>query len=325
MNPPVHVAVTGAAGQISYSLLFRIASGEMLGQEQPVVLRLLEISQAMNALKGVAMELADCAYPLLQDIVLTDDVNTAFRDVSYAMLVGARPRSKGMERSDLLHANGQIFAPQGRALNEHAQRDVRVLVIGNPANTNALIAMHNAPDLNSDQFTAMTRLDHNRAVRQLAAKTATPVSDIRRMIIWGNHSSTQYPDLNHATIKDQPAMQQVSIAWVREQFIESVQKRGSAIIEARGLSSAASAGFAGLEHMRDWGTETAPGNWTSMAIPSDGSYGIAEGIIYSFPVTIQKGKYRIVQGLEIDDFSRHKMTVSEAELKQERDAIKNLL
>ncbi len=325
MKPPVHVAVTGAAGQISYSLLFRIASGEMLGQEQPVVLRLLEIPPAMGALQGVAMEIADCAYPLLQDMVLTDDVNTAFRDASYAMLVGARPRSKGMERSALLSANGQIFAPQGRALNEHARRDVRVLVIGNPANTNALIAMRNAPDLDPGQFTAMTRLDHNRAVNQLASKTHATVADIRRVIIWGNHSSTQYPDLNHATIKDQPAMQQIDTAWVREQFIPRVQKRGAEIIEARGLSSAASAGFAGLEHMRDWVHGTRPDDWTSMAIPSDGSYGISEGLIYSFPVTIQQGRYRIVQGLSIDDYSREKMIASETELTQERDAVKTLL
>ena len=325
MKQPVHVAVTGAAGQISYSLLFRIASGEMLGPDQPLILRLLEITPALNALKGVAMELTDCAYPLLHDIVLTDDANVAFRDASFALLVGARPRSKGMERGDLLLENGKIFGPQGIALNDHANRYVRVLVIGNPANTNALIAMRNAPDLDPRQFTAMTRLDHNRAINQLAAKTETAVVDIRKVTIWGNHSSTQYPDLSHATVADQPATERVDPAWIREQFIPRVQKRGAEIIEARGLSSAASAGFAGLEHMRDWVMGTRENDWTSMAIPSDGSYGITEGLIYSFPVTIANGHYRIVQGLEIDAYSRQKMTATQTELEQERDAIKGLL
>lgn len=325
MKQPVRVAVTGAAGQISYSLLFRIASGEMLGADQPVILQLLEITPALNALKGVVMEINDCANPLVQDIIVTDDVNVAFKDVNYAMLVGAKPRSKGMERGDLLAENGKIFGPQGRALNDHASRDVKVLVIGNPANTNALIAMKSAPDLDPRQFTAMTRLDHNRAVSQLAEKTGSRVTDIKKVIVWGNHSATQYPDLNHTTVGGQAAMGLVDEGWVRDSFIPRVQKRGAEIIEARGLSSAASAGYAGLEHIRDWALGSAEGDFASMAVPSDGSYGIPEGLIYSFPCTCQGGDYSIVQGLDIDDFSREKMTATQRELEEERDAVKHLL
>ena len=325
MKQPVRVAVTGAAGQISYSLLFRIASGEMLGPDQPVILQMLEITPALKALGGVAMELADCAYPLLADMVLTDDVNVAFKDVGYALLVGAKPRGKGMERGDLLKDNGKIFGPQGRALNEHAARDVRVLVVGNPANTNALIAMRNAPDLDPRQFTAMTRLDHNRALSQIAAKTGSAVADVKRMTIWGNHSATQYPDLLHATVGGKPVKAMVDESWVREQFIPRVQKRGAEVIEARGLSSAASAGFAALQHMHDWKAGSADGDWLSMGIPSDGSYGIAEGLIYSYPVTIKGGKYEIVQGLDIDDFSRGKMDATRKELEEEREAVADLL
>ena len=325
MKQPVRVAVTGAAGQISYSLLFRIASGEMLGPDQPVILQMLEITPALKALGGVAMELADCAYPLLADMVLTDDVNVAFKDVGYALLVGAKPRGKGMERGDLLKDNGKIFGPQGRALNEHAARDVRVLVVGNPANTNALIAMRNAPDLDPRQFTAMTRLDHNRALSQIAAKTGSAVADVKRMTIWGNHSATQYPDLLHATVGGKPVKAMVDESWVREQFIPRVQKRGAEVIEARGLSSAASAGFAALQHMHDWKAGSAEGETVSMAVPSDGSYGIAEGLIYSYPVTIKGGKYEIVQGLDIDDFSRGKMDATRKELEEEREAVADLL
>jgi len=325
MKPPVRVAVTGAAGQIAYSLLFRIASGEMLGKDQPVILQLMEITPALNALRGVAMEISDCAYPLVSDIVETDDANVAFRDVEYAMLVGAKPRGKGMERKDLLSENGKIFGPQGRALNEHANRNVKVLVIGNPANTNALIAMNNAPDLNPRQFTAMTRLDHNRAVGQLAGKTGSAVTDVKRMTIWGNHSATQYPDVSHATVGGESAKSLVDNAWIKDDFIPRVQKRGAEIIDARGLSSAASAGYAGLEHMRDWAMGSAEGDWVSMAIPSDGSYGIPEGLIYSFPVTTANGDYEIVQGLEVDEFSREKMDLTKTELEEERDAVKDLI
>lgn len=325
MKPPVRVAVTGAAGQIAYSLLFRIASGEMLGRDQPVILQLVEITPALGALGGVVMELRDCACPLLQDVIVTDDVATGFKDVNFAMLVGARPRGKGMERGDLLAANGQIFGPQGRALNDHAARDVRVLVIGNPANTNALIAMRNAPDLDPSQFTAMTRLDHNRAISQLAQKTGCGVTDVKRVTIWGNHSATQYPDLNHATVNGRPATGEVDESWVRDEFIPRVQKRGAEIIEARGLSSAASAGYAGLDHMRTWVHGTDEGDWTSMAVPSDGSYGIPEGVMYSYPLTLRDGRYEIVQGLDIDDFSRSKMDATLAELQEERDAVKDLL
>ena len=325
MTSPARIAVTGAAGQIGYSLLFRIASGEMLGPDRPVALNLMEITPALGALRGVVMELNDCAYPLLHDVVITDDPAVAFKDADYAMLVGAKPRGKGMERGDLLAENGRIFGPQGRALNDHASRGVKVLVIGNPANTNALIAMRSAPDLAPVQFTAMTRLDHNRAIGQLAEKTGAAVSDIRRVTIWGNHSATQYPDLNHAMIGATPAMERLDAAWVRDRFIPRVQKRGAEVIEARGLSSAASAACAGLSHVRDWVAGTAEGDWTSMAVPSDGSYGIPEGLIYSFPVTIENGAYRIVQGLDIDPFSREKMDATRAELEEERDAVRALL
>ena len=325
MTSPARVAVTGAAGQIGYSLLFRIASGEMLGPDRPVVLQLMEITPALGALRGVVMELADCAYPLLQDVVATDDPAAAFRDADYAMLVGSKPRGKGMERGDLLAENGRIFGIQGRALDEHASRGVKVLVIGNPANTNALIAMRNAPDLAPAQFSAMTRLDHNRAVSQVAEKTGASVPEIRRVTIWGNHSATQYPDLGHATIGGRPAMEQLDTAWVRGEFIPRVQKRGAEIIEARGLSSAASAAHAGLSHMRDWVGGTAEGDWTSMAVPGDGSYGIPEGLVYSFPVVVENGAHRIVQGLDIDEFSRGKMDATRAELEEERDAVKDLL
>ena len=325
MKQPVRIAVTGAAGQIAYSLLFRIASGEMLGSDQPVILQLAEITPALKALEGVVMELSDCAYPLLQATVVTDDPKVAFRDANYALLVGARPRSKGMERGDLLLENGKIFGPQGRAINEHAARDIKVLVIGNPANTNCLIAMKNAPDLDPRQFSAMTRLDHNRALSQLAEKTASAVGNIRQMTIWGNHSATQYPDINHALINGRPAKTLVSDTWVRDTFIPQVQQRGAEIIEARGFSSAASAANAGLEHMRDWVTSTVTDDWLSMGIPSDGSYGIAEGLIYSYPVRLQGGQFEIVQGLDIDDFSRKRMQATQAELEEERDAIREVL
>jgi malate dehydrogenase len=325
VKTPVRVAVTGAAGQIGYSLLFRIASGQMLGEDQPVILQLLDITPAMDALKGVAMELEDCAFPLLSDIVRTDDPNEAFGDISYALLVGARPRSKGMERKDLLEANGGIFKPQGKALSDNAGSDVKILVVGNPANTNALIAMNNAPNIPNDRFTAMTRLDHNRAIAQVAAKTGTTVSDITKMTIWGNHSATQYPDLFHAEVKGQNAAALVNDqAWLENDFIPTVQQRGAAIIEARGLSSAASAANAAIDHMRTWALGSAKGDWVSMAIPSDGSYGVAEGIISSFPVTCANGKYEIVQGLDIDDFSRGRIDASVAELVEERDGVKEL-
>ncbi len=325
MKEPVRVAVTGGAGQIAYSLLFRIASGEMLGPDQPVILQLLEITPALKALDGVVMELNDCAYPLLAGVVTSDDPNVAFGDASYAMLVGARPRGKGMERGDLLAENGKIFGPQGKALNDNAKRDVRVLVIGNPANTNCLIAMRNAPDLDPRQFTAMTRLDHNRAIGQLAEKTGAAVADIAKMTIWGNHSATQYPDISHATVGGRPATGLVEESWVRETFIPRVQKRGAEVIEARGLSSAASAGYAGLDHLRDWVQGTPEGDWVSMGIASDGSYGIAEGLIYSFPVTVSGGAWTIVQGLDVDDYSREKMTATMRELEEEREAVKDLL
>nr|VFK47342.1 MAG: malate dehydrogenase [Candidatus Kentron sp. TC] len=325
MKPPVRVAVTGAAGQIAYSLLFRIASGEMLGKDQPVILQLLEITPAMKALDGVTMEIKDCAYPLVQDVITTDDPNVAFKDVGCAMLVGAKPRGPGMERADLLSENGKIFGPQGKALNEHAKRDVKVIVIGNPANTNALIAMKNAPDLDPRQFTAMMRLDHNRAISQLAEKTGSAVADIEKITVWGNHSPTQYPDINHATIGGKPATSFVETSWVRDEFMPRVQKRGAEIIGARGSSSAASAAYAGLEHIRDWNVGTPKGGWVTMGIPSDGSYGIPEGVIYGYPVTASGGRYEIVQGLDIDEFSRQKMDASLKELQEERDAVKDLL
>ena len=325
MKEAVRVAVTGAAGQIAYSLLFRIASGEMLGTDQPVILQLLEITPAMKALEGVVMEVNDCAYPLVQDIVVTDDAGKAFDGAGYALLVGSKPRGKGMERGDLLKENGKIFKPQGQALNEAAQRDMKVLVIGNPANTNALIAMRNAPNLDPTQFTAMMRLDHNRAKSLLADKTGAAVADIKGVTIWGNHSATQYPDINHATVAGKPATVLVDQAWISEQFIPRVQKRGAEVIEARGHSSAASAAFAGLSHMRDWVSGSPKGDWLSMAVASDGSYGVPEGLMYSFPVTISDGRYEIVQGLAIDDFSRQKMDATMAELEGERDAVKDLI
>ena len=322
---PVRVAVTGAAGQIAYSLLFRIAAGEMLGPDQPVILQLLEIPPALPALEGVVMEIEDCAYPLVCGVVAAADANEAFRDVRFALLVGARPRSKGMERGDLLAENGRIFGPQGRALNEHAARDVKVLVVGNPANTNALIAMKNAPDLAPSQFTAMTRLDHNRAIARLAAKTGAPVGAVSRMTIWGNHSATQFPDLRHATVDGRPAPELVDETWVREEFIPGVQQRGAAVIAARGLSSAASAGYAALSHVRDWVHGSPEGDWLSMAVPSDGSYGIPEGLVYSCPVTVRDGRYTIVAGLDLDDFARSKMDATRAELEEERDAVRAML
>jgi malate dehydrogenase len=321
---PVTVTVTGAAGQIGYALLFRIASGQLLGPDTPVRLRLLEIPQAVKAAEGTAMELDDCAFPLLAGIDITDDANVAFDGTNVALLVGARPRTKGMERGDLLEANGGIFAPQGQAINDHAADDVRVLVVGNPANTNALIAQSSAPDVPAERFTAMTRLDHNRAVAQLAKKLEVPVTEIRRMTIWGNHSATQYPDLFHAEVGGKTAAEQVDESWLRDEFIPTVAKRGAAIIEARGASSAASAANAAIDHVYDWVHGTAEGDWTSAAIPSDGSYGIAEGLISSFPVTSKNGKWEIVQGLDIDEFSRSRIDASVAELVEERDAVKAL-
>ncbi len=324
MKSPVRVAVTGAAGQISYSLLFRIASGEMLGKDQPVILQMLEITPALEALKGVAMELEDCAFPLVQGMVQTDDPNVAFKDANYCLLVGARPRGPGMERKDLLEANAAIFSVQGKAINDHASRDVKVIVVGNPANTNALIAYRNAPDLDRGQFTAMTRLDHNRAMAQLANKTGKHSTDVQSMIIWGNHSATQYPDIHHCQVAGEEATSLVDQDWVVNDFIPTVQQRGAAIIKARGLSSAASAANAAIEHMRDWALGT-NGQIVSMAIPSDGSYGIEEGLIYSFPVTCENGQYSIVQGLEINDFSRDLMDKTAAELTEERDGVADLL
>ena len=323
MKQPRKVAVTGAAGQISYSLLFRIASGQMLGDDQPVILQLLEIPPAMEALSGVVMEIEDCAFPLLQGIVATDNPNKAFEDADFALLVGSRPRGPGMERKDLLEANAQIFSVQGKSLNQHASREVRVLVVGNPANTNCLIAQRNAPDLDPRQFTAMTRLDHNRAVTQLASKTGHHVTDVKSLTIWGNHSATQYPDIFHATVKGKPAAELVDQSWLEDEFIPTVQQRGAAIIKARGLSSAASAANAAITHMRDWALGT--GESVSMGVHSDGSYGVTEGLIYSFPCTCKDGQWSIVQGLDINDFSQQKMTATEQELVEERDAIKGLL
>lgn len=325
MKPAVRVAVTGAAGQIGYSLLFRIAAGEMLGHDQPVVLQLLEITPALKTLGGVAMELEDCAFPLLHGLVLTDNPDEAFKDADYALLVGSRPRGPGMERKDLLEANGAIFTGQGRALNAQASRKVKVLVVGNPANTNALIAMSNAPDLRPTQFSAMTRLDHNRALGRLAAKTGQPVGTISRMTIWGNHSSTQVPDLSQATVAGRPAIELVDEAWVREAFIPTVQQRGAAVIAARGLSSAASAASAAVDHMRDWVKGTPPGDWVSMAIPSTGDYGVTEGIVCSFPVTVIEGEFSVVKGLELPGYIREKMKLTEQELLEERAAIAPLL
>lgn len=325
MKQPVRVAVTGAAGQISYAMLFRIASGDMLGKDQPVILQLLEITPALGALEGVRMELDDCAFPLLQNVICTDDANVAFKDADYALLVGAKPRGPGMERKDLLTENGGIFGPQGKAMNDHASRDIKVLVVGNPANTNALIAMKSAPDLDPRQFTAMTRLDHNRALSQLSAKLDCHTTDITKMIVWGNHSATQYPDIHHAEVKGAAARPMVDDAWLSDDFIPVVQQRGAAIINARGASSAASAGSAAIDHMRTWALGTAEGDWVSMSIPSDGSYGIEEGIIYSYPCVCKDGKYEIVQGLEINEFSRARMDATKQELQEEADAVKHLL
>ena len=325
MNSPVRVTVTGAAGQISYSLLFRIAAGEMLGPKQPVILQMLEITPALEALKGVAMELEDCAFPLLAGMVCTDDAAVAFKDSDYALLVGARPRGPGMERKDLLEANAAIFSAQGKALNDNASKDIKVLVVGNPANTNSLIAQRNAPDINPRQFTAMTRLDHNRALTQIANKTGTTINDVTHMTIWGNHSATQYPDIHQTKVNGQAAIDMVDQAWYEDEFIPVVQQRGAAIIKARGASSAASAANAAIAHMRSWALGTAEGDWVSMGVYSDGSYGIAEGLIYSFPCTCKEGDWEIVQGLEINDFSRAKMTATEQELTEERDAVQHLL
>jgi malate dehydrogenase len=325
MKQPMNIAITGAAGQIGYALAFRVASGQMLGADQPVNLHLLEISAALPGLQGVVMELNDCAFPTLNRVLATDDAQLAFRDCHAALLVGARPRGPGMERKDLLLANAQIFSAQGKALNAVADRGVRVLVVGNPANTNALIARANAPQLPAANFTAMTRLDHNRALAQLAAKTGTHVTDIRRMTIWGNHSSTQYPDLSHCLVKGQPATGLADRAWIEQSFIPTVQQRGAAVIKARGSSSAASAASAALDHMRTWFQGSADGDWVSMGIPSDGSYGISPGIIYSYPVTCRGGQYQIVQNLGIDEFSRGKLLATEQELREERDGVRDLL
>jgi len=328
MKKPMRVAVTGAAGQIGYSLLFRIASGEMLGKDQPVILQLLEIpdDKAQKALKGVMMELDDCAFPLLQSMVPASDPKVAFKDVDVALLVGARPRGPGMERKDLLEANGAIFVPQGKALNEVASRDVKVLVVGNPANTNCLIAMKNAPSLKPEQFTAMMRLDHNRALTQVAQKTGKAVTSVKKMSIWGNHSATQYPDLFHAEVDGKNAASVVNDQqWLESTFIPTVQKRGAAIIEARGLSSAASAANAAIDHVRDWVHGTASGDWVSMGVPSDGSYGIPEGLIFGYPVTTSGGKYQVVKGLQHNDFAKGKIAATQKELNEERAAIEQLL
>jgi len=325
MKNPVIVTITGAAGQIGYQLAFRIASGQMLGADQPVNLQLLEITPALAALEGVVMELDDCAFATLAGIVATDDANVAFRDSDYALLVGARPRGPGMERKDLLEANAQIFSVQGKAMNEYASRDIRVLVVGNPANTNALIASSNAPDIDKSSFTAMTRLDHNRAIAQLAARTDSHVSDVRQMTIWGNHSATQYPDIHHATVAGTAATDLADQSWLTDEFIPTVQQRGAAIIKARGASSAASAASAAIDHMRDWALGTPDDDWVSMAIPADGSYGIEEGIVYSYPVRCSGGNYTIVQGLDISEFSRKRMAATEAELREERAAVESLL
>lgn len=326
MKAPIRVAITGAAGQIGYSLLFRIAAGDMLGEDQPVILQLLDIPQSLSSLKGVAMELDDCAFPLLDDITITDDPKTAFRDASIAMLVGARPRSKGMERKDLLEANGVIFSTQGRALDEVARRDAKVLIVGNPANTNAYITMRNAPGLKPGNFSSMMRLDHNRALFQLAAKVGRPVSSVRKMIVWGNHSSAQYPDISHAVVDGNKAADLVNDpAWVENHFIPVIQNRGTQVIEIRGSSSAASAANAAICHMRDWVLGTPQDDWVSMGIPSDGSYGIPEGVIFGYPVTCQGGVYKIVPDLEISDFSKMKIQASYRELMGERESIKHLL
>jgi len=325
MTQPARVTITGAAGQIGYQLAFRIASGQLLGSNKPVILQLLEIPPALDALKGVAMELEDCAFPTLHGVVATDDPNVAFADADYALLVGAKPRGPGMERADLLKGNAAIFSVQGKAMNDHASRDIKVIVVGNPANTNALIAQQNAPDLNPANFTAMTRLDHNRALAQLANKTGSHVSKIRNVTIWGNHSATQYPDISEVVVEDRAATDLVDESWLVNDFIPTVQQRGAAIIKARGLSSAASAASAAIDHMRDWALGTPGDDWVSMAVPSDGSYDIEPGVIYSYPCRCSQGKYEIVQGLDISDFSRERMVATDTELREERAAIEDLL
>jgi len=325
MKSPVRVTVTGAAGQIGYALLFRIASGSMLGHDQPVILQLLDITPAMEALNGVKMELDDCAFPLLSGVICTDDPEVAFKDCDYALLVGARPRGPGMERKDLLEANAAIFGVQGKAINAVASRNIKVLVVGNPANTNALITQRNAPDIDPRQFTAMTRLDHNRAVTQLAQQTGTTVNDIRQMIIWGNHSATQYPDVHHALVEGGAAMSLIDMDWYQTGFIPTVQQRGAAIIAARGASSAASAANAAVDHMRSWALGTPADDWVSMGVIADGSYDIEPGLIYSFPCRCQNGHWEIVQGLDIADFSRQRMDATATELAEERDAVAHLL
>ncbi|MFZ9401318.1 MAG: malate dehydrogenase [Ilumatobacteraceae bacterium] len=325
MTTPVRVAVTGAAGQIGYSLIFRIASGAMLGPDTRVILQLLEVTPALGALSGVKMELDDCAFPLLDGVVCTDDANVAFGDADVALLVGAMPRKDGMERKDLLSANGGIFKPQGQAIAKNAKKDIKVLVVGNPANTNALIALNNAAGIDPRQFTAMTRLDHNRAMSQLAMRVNRPVSSIKKMTVWGNHSTTQYPDLSHCEVDGKPAKSLVNDdAWINDTFIPTVAKRGAAVIKARGASSAASAANAAIDHIRSWALGTAPGDWVSMSVPSDGSYGVPEGLVSSFPCTCAGGNYQIVKGLEIDAYSRAKIDASVAELQEERDAVKAL-
>ena len=321
---PKRIAITGAAGQIGYQLCFRIASGDLLGPNQPVILQLIEIPPALDALKGVVMELQDAAFPLLQDVVATTELDEGFKDTDYAILVGARPRGPGMERADLLSANGKIFGPQGKALNAVASRDVKVLVVGNPANTNALIAQANAPDLPPENFTAMTRLDHNRALAQLAAKTGVHHTHIRQMTIWGNHSSTQYPDIHQTLVGPKPALELVDQNWYESDFIPTVQQRGAAIIKARGASSAASAASAAIDHIRSW-VLGSDGHWVSMAVPADGSYGIEPGVIYSFPCICEDGDYRIVQDLPVDDFSRERMDLTDKELREEREGVADLL
>jgi malate dehydrogenase (NAD) (EC 1.1.1.37) len=325
VKAPVRVAISGAAGQISYSLLFRIAAGDMLGNDQPVILQLLEITPALEALKGVAMELDDCAFPLVDSIICSDDPNVVFKDADYALLVGARPRGPGMERKDLLEANAAIFSVQGKAINDNASRNIKVLVVGNPANTNALIAQRNAPDIDPRQFTAMTRLDHNRGMSQLGHKLGVSINDITKMTIWGNHSSTQYPDLFHAKVNGDVAIDKIDRDWYEATYIPTVQQRGAAIIKARGASSAASAANAAIFHVRDWALGSPANDWVSMGVYSDGSYGIEEGLIYSFPCVCENGDWKIVQGLSIDEFSQARMKATEAELQEERDAVKSLL
>jgi malate dehydrogenase len=325
MKKPVTVTITGAAGNIGYALAFRVASGQMLGSDQPINLNLLEIPAAQGALGGVVMELNDCAFPTLNKITATADANVAFKDCNFAMLVGARPRGPGMERKDLLLENAKIFSAQGKALDAVASRDVRVLVVGNPANTNSLIAQRNAPSLNPRNFTAMTRLDHNRGLAQLTEKSAAPLAEVKKVIIWGNHSATQYPDLHHATVGGKAALSVVDAGWFKDNFIPTVQQRGAAVIKARGTSSAASAAAAALDHIHDWMLGTHEGDWVSMAVPSDGSYGIPQGVIYSYPVTCKNGAYSIVKGLDINDFSREKMQATHRELLEERDGVKDLI